>query len=777
MVEMLRILVEAKERIGMIVYCNKNRHRSVGVSWLLASAYAVVPKGNVVVSNAWHVQRRMILVEAKERIGMIVYCNKNRHRSVGVSWLLASAYAAVPKDEAKVAHANAAMSWCLIALVPIEHRLYRPCQRQRISRLQRLPLLPADLRPSRPLHLPRQEGQKDLLLQNRNEHRQNPKRLQHHRHRRLAVSESERGRLSFWGRDPPRREAPGSARDRRHPVYPMPGYASSRKRSTSTELQADVPELLETMKSMNAQLDQLQREKAEEQRWGYGRRRRRSRSHGRGRRRRSRTRSDSRDSRRRRSRRPRSPRTPPTAPRAELRGRPVLPRPPSVPPPDRSRSESERWGGDWQRPYTWTETWNRRVAVTKIPVELLDEIYDAENTGWRYKDRALRWVGPYFPGSDPANREQRNLEIANHENNIKIVILGDTDPNRQFHTTLMKADLFWTVTTYDYVGGQWALTGARDCCTEVPEWNQASQSRILIFAPENALDEAAGRTPGGSPGGPGDDVPGDPGDGRAGDGDGHGDDLGDGPKDDEHVIDPPDEQPLDETQETHDGPEAGRNTEYHEEVGSAMIGIELSHEVAKTPEVKNPEIENPEVESPFSWGTERQISDDSLVGPFQLSNDVGDHSACVADFIHDVAQDHFKQHLTSPPEGQYISLSPSPCSPENDVVVEHHGPPVLEAMYSVESGVTSCTMNKGEKHAFVAGLTIMNEQDKVLTALVSQAPLDSRHMIVLKDCHMPWKTHDGVETLDIQEDWTKTGLTTHDRFERLSHALEDPRWS
>ena len=65
-------------------------------------------------------------------------------------------------------------------------------------------------------------------------------------------------------------------------------------------------------------------------------------------------------------------------------------------------------------------------------------------------------------------------------------------------------------------------------------------------------------------------------------------------------------------------------------------------------------------------------------------------------------------------------------------------------------------MNKGEKYAFVAGLSIMNEQDRVLTALVSQTPLDSRHMVVLTDCHLPWKTHDGVEALDIQEDWSKT---------------------
>eukprot|EP00435_Cladocopium_sp_Y103_P073605 s140_g44.t1 len=543
-----------------------------------------------------------ILVEAKDRIGMIVYCNKNRHRSVGVSWLLASAYAVVTKDEAKVTHANAAVSWsqmhgtcrgecvecrhespevqeaarvCVQTLVdaylsgtPDEHLVKKV--RKEMFEVHPVPTTKVSQRPGSygaPLvsALPKAEDKQTAKAAppGRPTATKAAPAVPPRRSERLAATEPKRAPAEPKAPlapppPPPRSERerkrspvvvrsrsparPGSARDR--PAYPMPGYASSRTRSTSTELQADVPELLDAMKSMKAQLEELRREKAEEQRWGYGRHRRRS----------------------------------------------------------RSRSESERWEG-WKRPWTWTkaptrwpahwrfpvvrqgpESWNRRVAVTKIPVELLDEIYDAENTAWRYKDRALRWVGPYFPGSDPTNREQRNLELANNENNIKIVILGDTDPNRQFHTNMMKADLFWTVTTYDYVGGQWTLTGARDCCTE----------------------------------------------------------------------------------------------------------------------------------------------------------------------------DTFKQHLTSPPEGQYISLSPSPCSPGNDTVVEHHGPPVLEAMYSVECGVKSCTMNKGEKHAFVAGLTIMNEQDKVLTALMSQTPLDSRHMIVLKDCHMPWKTHDGVETLDIQEDWTKT---------------------
>ena len=45
----------------------------------------------------------------------------------------------------------------------------------------------------------------------------------------------------------------------------------------------------------------------------------------------------------------------------------------------------------------------------------------------------------------------------------------------------------WAATTYDYVAGQWTLTGARELCADPPAWNQESQSRIMIFAPGDAL--------------------------------------------------------------------------------------------------------------------------------------------------------------------------------------------------------------------------------------------------------------------------------------------------
>ena len=61
----------------------------------------------------------------------------------------------------------------------------------------------------------------------------------------------------------------------------------------------------------------------------------------------------------------------------------------------------------------------------------------------------------------------------------------------------------------------------------------------------------------------------------------------------------------------------------------------------------------------------------------------------------DASQDLDKQ-LTVQPPGQEIVLSPS-SEVDDDNVVERHGPPVVEAMYSVSCGVSCCAMNKGEK--------------------------------------------------------------------------------
>ena len=56
-------------------------------------------------------------------------------------------------------------------------------------------------------------------------------------------------------------------------------------------------------------------------------------------------------------------------------------------------------------------------------------------------------------GSDPASRERTALEQANHESNVKVVVLGEDLAPRQFTTDLMKGEMPWTVTTFDYVAG------------------------------------------------------------------------------------------------------------------------------------------------------------------------------------------------------------------------------------------------------------------------------------------------------------------------------------
>ena len=155
-------------------------------------------------------------------------------------------------------------------------------------------------------------------------------------------------------------------------------------------------------------------------------------------------------------------------------------------------------------------------------------------------------------------------------------------------------------------------------------------------------------------------------------------------------------------------------------------------------EVKTPDFETPE--------KTRHLSNDSVVGPFQLVNDVGDHPAC--------AVDPSKEFLTRLQPGQEIVMSPT----DDDVRVSYkpgnEAQLPLEALYSC-CDLSSVTMGKREKEAFRNGLELVNEQDRVLTALVSNAPLDSTHMVVVTDSLLPWEKMDGVVTLGIQ-DWNKT---------------------
>ena len=96
------------------------------------------------------------------------------------------------------------------------------------------------------------------------------------------------------------------------------------------------------------------------------------------------------------------------------------------------------------------------------------------------------------------------------------------------------------------------------------------------------------------------------------------------------------------------------------------------------------------------------------------------------------------------------------------------GPPLLAVMYSAD--VSNVTMSKGEKHAFVSGLSIMNEGDQVLTALVSNTPLNAVHMVVVTESELAWERPD-VEVLQLDN-----GLAEDTQETDAHHFEETPRF-
>ena len=158
----------------------------------------------------------------------------------------------------------------------------------------------------------------------------------------------------------------------------------------------------------------------------------------------------------------------------------------------------------------------------------------------------------------------------------------------------------------------------------------------MIFAPGDALTEEVD-----------DDLTGDAGDAGNGEG-GH---QPDDPKDDEHGDGETQSEEHEEVEEEiHHPPEAGNTTEYPGTEDSAMLGVELPCD---------------EKDTPIQEISQRQISDESVVGAFQLSNDVGDHPACALD-----SSQEFAGQLTVQPPGQEIILSPSTDVEDSDVVVD-----------------------------------------------------------------------------------------------------------
>ena len=207
-------------------------------------------------------------------------------------------------------------------------------------------------------------------------------------------------------RTPPRRSSPR----RRTPTPPRRSRPPPRDGQQTEALIARISELTSVVSQLVAEKDQARASASSTYRS------RRSRSDSRDSRRRGRSRSP-RESRyggapwRREVsyRRPRSPpRPPPRSPSPLPRRRPPA-RPMSV------ESVMAGWPSHLDLPAREDDgtSWNKRVDAHGLSVELLDAMWYAAAVDHQngYKQKCLRWIGPYFPGTTAQERKVQTVEL------------------------------------------------------------------------------------------------------------------------------------------------------------------------------------------------------------------------------------------------------------------------------------------------------------------------------------------------------------------------------
>eukprot|EP00435_Cladocopium_sp_Y103_P070666 s374_g35.t1 len=176
-------------------------------------------------------------------------------------------------------------------------------------------------------------------------------------------------------------------------------------------------------------------------------------------------------------------------------------------------------------------SWNQRVEAHQLSVELLDAMWyaaavDDPSNNMAYKQKCLRWIGPYFPGSGAQERKVQVVEENNIAANVKVVLgveyIGiclrephDGKVKRSWASPRMRS-LGWSVTIYDYIDRSWTVDGTYPCEQKI-EYNSDATGRIFVYHPareESVPDEAPPEENGpgddggddGGGGGPGDDV-------------------------------------------------------------------------------------------------------------------------------------------------------------------------------------------------------------------------------------------------------------------------------
>ena len=420
-------------------------------------------------------------------------------------------------------------------------------------------------------------------------------------------------------------------------------------------------------------------------------------------------------------------------------------------------------------------SWNQRVDAHGLSVELLDAMWYAaavdRQTG--YKQKCLRWVGPYFPGSTAEERKVLNVEQNNMNSNVKITVLGldyiglclqgiaegdrGKSLRRSWASPAMRNNN-WNVTVYDFIDRSWAVVGTYPVDTDL-EYDHESTGRILIYAPPGGGDTPPPEEPNGS---------GDNGnDGNGGNGDENeephapGEDQEEEKADEEEITEESTHLEFAGGVETMD---TGEPMDVIEEVPTAHAAVTVPKEEVHennpgqiTPELKAlgvGEGEAPEkVTLPQTFAKAMTPMHPSKF--IDLNSDDDDPSGGTGS---DTVATAVKLE---------VKTEPQPCA-------------LLGALMSSEPRV----MDKKDKLVVTTGLKVMQHEDEVMKAMVGVSHLsESVHMLVLKDPTINLSSWNDLHVMTIDPNWEDTckklglipepwtGCSVHGK----AHLETDPR--
>ena len=220
-------------------------------------------------------------------------------------------------------------------------------------------------------------------------------------------------------------------------------------------------------------------------------------------------------------------------------------------------------------------------------MELLDAMWYAaavdHQTG--YKQKCLRWIGPYFPGTTAEERKVQTVEQNNMSSNVKVAVLGPDyiglclqeescdrkTIRRSWASPAMRAE-GWSVSIYDYIDRSWTVDGTYPCGDELG-YHHESTGRILVYAPTREAEASSPHEPG------------EPGDAEDGNGDGN------APGDDQEEEKDDDVEEITEEDSTRLAFEAELETTENQEPMDVAEEIPAAHAAVTAP--KEEQGDNP----------------------------------------------------------------------------------------------------------------------------------------------------------------------------------------